>query len=93
MEDYNQTGNLQSSKAVEAALDQLEYLLETAQGYAANMEQKARALEYFETQPSLKTTEENRKEGHLPRLFKLVEILTDVNERNKQTLVHLDGLL
>ena len=89
-----ETDKPQSSKAIEAAIDQLEYLLETAQGYAANIEQKAREIEYFETQSELKgTTDEDRKEGYLSRLLKLAETLTKVNERNKQTLVHLDRLL
>ena len=88
-----ETDKPQSSKALEAVLDQIEYQLETAQGYAANMEQKARSLEYFETQPSLMPTDEDRKEGYLGRLNKMAETLTEVNERNKQTLVHLDRLL
>jgi len=88
-----QTDKPQSSKALEAVIDQLEYQLETAQGYAANMSQKASTLEYFDAPPTLKEEKEIMKEGYLGRLLKLTETLTTVNERNKETLIHLDRLL
>ena len=85
----------QSSKAVEAALDQLEFLIETAQGYAANMEHKARDIEEYDTTelPIKDVGKEMMKTGYLPRLLKLIQTLSDVNDRNKETLIHLDRLL
>ena len=82
-------------RAIEVALESLSRVLDEARELSSILLQKASILESFDNGQAQKCKgdDEVRKEGHIPRLFELIESLKDVNQINQESLKHINTLL
>lgn len=91
-----QLGTVQGKepKAMELIVEQLTTVLSDAQGISMDFSQKAEILEQQGiTEGKIDNEKQVRREGAIPKLMELINSLKEVNQRNRDTLSHLNRLI